>query len=117
MSNQSSLNAQQLSGEGDAKTTATTKDKTPSKLELDTRLDPRIKKYFAGMPLGAEKPNVSSREELLAQENSPSGIQQVFDECNGGPREIVETVHQAVTTYSNGLPATDDRTLLAISVL
>jgi hypothetical protein len=40
-----------------------------SKLELDTRLDPRIKKYFAGMPLGAEKPNVSSREELLTQEN------------------------------------------------
>jgi sigma-B regulation protein RsbU (phosphoserine phosphatase) len=46
-----------------------------------------------------------------------SGIQQVFDECNGGPREIVETVHRAVATYSNGLPATDDRTLLAIRVL
>lgn len=45
-----------------------------SKLELDTRLDPRIKKYFAGMPLGAEKPNVSSREELLAQENSPAAL-------------------------------------------
>ena len=45
-----------------------------SKLELDTRLDPRIKKYFAGMPLGAEKPNVTSREELLAQENSPAAL-------------------------------------------
>ncbi len=45
-----------------------------SKLELDTRLDPRIKKYFAGMPQGAEKPNVSSREELLAQENSPAAL-------------------------------------------
>jgi acetyl esterase/lipase len=45
-----------------------------SKVELDTRLDPRIKKYFAGMPLGAEKPNVSSREELLAQENSTAAL-------------------------------------------
>ena len=53
---------------------SSTKDKTPSKLELDIRLDPRIKKYFAGMPLGAEKPNVSSREELLAQENSPAAL-------------------------------------------
>jgi len=46
-----------------------------------------------------------------------SGIEQTLNECNGGPREIVEAVHRAVTTYSNGLPATDDRTLLAISVL
>jgi acetyl esterase len=45
-----------------------------SKLELDTRLDPRIKKYFAGMPPGAEKPDVSSREELLTQENSPAAL-------------------------------------------
>src|SRR5277367_4280996 len=45
-----------------------------SKLESDIRLDPRIKKYFAGMPQGAEKPNVSSREELLAQENSPAAL-------------------------------------------
>jgi hypothetical protein len=36
--------------------------------------DPRIKKYFAGMPRGVEKPNVSSREELLAQENSPAAL-------------------------------------------
>jgi acetyl esterase/lipase len=46
----------------------------PSKIETDTRLDPRIKKYIAGMPQGAEKPNVSSREELLAQENSPAAL-------------------------------------------
>jgi sigma-B regulation protein RsbU (phosphoserine phosphatase) len=46
-----------------------------------------------------------------------SGIEQTFNECNGGPREIVDAVHQAVSTYSNGYPATDDRTLLAISVV
>jgi acetyl esterase len=45
-----------------------------SKLELDTRLDPRIKAYFAGLDLGAAKPNVSSREELLAQENTPEAL-------------------------------------------
>jgi acetyl esterase len=45
-----------------------------SKLELDTRLDPRIRKYFAGMLPGAEKPDVSSREELLTQENSPAAL-------------------------------------------
>src|SRR5271168_2784192 len=45
-----------------------------SKLELDTRLDPRIKAYFAGIDLGAAKPNVSSREELLAQENTPEAL-------------------------------------------
>jgi acetyl esterase len=42
-----------------------------SKLELDPRLDPRIKTYFAGLDVGGSKPNVSSREELLAQENTP----------------------------------------------
>jgi hypothetical protein len=42
-----------------------------SKLELDPRLDPRIKAFFAGMPPGAPQPNVASREELLAQELSP----------------------------------------------
>jgi acetyl esterase len=41
-----------------------------SKLELDPRIDPRIKAYFAGLDVGVSKPNVSSREELLAQENS-----------------------------------------------
>lgn len=45
-----------------------------SKLELDTRLDPRIKAYFAGIDLGTAKPNVSSREELLAQENTPEAL-------------------------------------------
>ena len=45
-----------------------------SKLELDPRLDPRIKAAFAGMPVGAPQPNVSSREELLAQELSPEGV-------------------------------------------
>jgi hypothetical protein len=74
MSNQSTLNAPQLSGESDAKTTAPAKASTPSKTETDPRLDPRIKKFFAAMPQGAEKPNVSSREELLAQENSPAAL-------------------------------------------
>jgi acetyl esterase len=45
-----------------------------SKIETDPRLDPRIKKFFAAMPTPAEKPNVSSREELLAQENSPAAL-------------------------------------------
>jgi acetyl esterase len=45
-----------------------------SKIETDPRLDPRIKKVFAGMPPPVEKPNVSSREELLAQENSPAAL-------------------------------------------
>lgn len=45
-----------------------------SKLELDRRLDPRIKTFFAGIDLGAAKPNVSSREELLAQENTPQAL-------------------------------------------
>ena len=44
-----------------------------SKLELDPRLDPRIKAYFAGIDLGAAKPNVASREELLAQEHFTGG--------------------------------------------
>ena len=37
-----------------------------SKLELDPRLDPRIKAAFAGVPTGVPQPNVASREELLA---------------------------------------------------
>ncbi len=45
-----------------------------SKLELDPRLDPRIKAYFAGIDLGTAKPNVSSREELLAQEHTPAAL-------------------------------------------
>jgi acetyl esterase len=47
----------------------------PSKLASDPRLDPRVKKFFAKLPHIAEKPNVSSREELLAQENSPAALQ------------------------------------------
>jgi acetyl esterase len=45
-----------------------------SKLELDPRLDPRIKKFFAGMDLGKQNPSVSSRAELLAQEGSPAAL-------------------------------------------
>jgi acetyl esterase/lipase len=51
---------------------APAKASAPSKTETDPRLDPRIKKFFAAMPAPVEKPNVSSREELLAQENSPA---------------------------------------------
>jgi acetyl esterase len=54
--------------------TAPAKASTPSKVETDPRLDPRIKKVFASMPAPVEKPNVSSREELLAQENSPAAL-------------------------------------------
>ena len=43
-----------------------------SKLELDPRVDPRIKKFLAGH-VSAPRPNVSSREELLGQELSPEG--------------------------------------------
>jgi len=45
-----------------------------SKLELDPRLDPRIKAFFAGIPTGSPQANVASREELLAQELSPQGL-------------------------------------------
>lgn len=44
-----------------------------SRVETDTRLDPRIRKFFAGMNSGAPQPNVASREELMAQETSPEG--------------------------------------------
>jgi acetyl esterase len=74
MSTQSSVNAPQLSEKDGAKTTAPAKGSTPSKIETDPRLDPRIKKVFAGMPAPVEKPNVSSREELLVQENSPAAL-------------------------------------------
>jgi hypothetical protein len=70
MPTQSPLNAPQLSGESAAKTIAPAKASTPSKTETDPRLDPRIKKFFAAMPTPVEKPNVSSREELLAQETA-----------------------------------------------
>src|ERR1700691_1591666 len=74
MPTQSPLNAPQLSGESAAKTTAPAKAGTPSKTETDPRLDPRIRKFFAAMPTPVEKPNVASREELLAQENSPAAL-------------------------------------------
>jgi acetyl esterase len=45
-----------------------------SRLDLDPRIDPRIKAFFAGIDLGTGKPNVSSREELLAQENTPEAV-------------------------------------------
>ena len=45
-----------------------------SKLELDPRLDPRIKAAFVGVPTGTPQPDVSSREELLAQELSAEGL-------------------------------------------
>ena len=73
MSNQSTLNAPQLSGKSGARQRHP-ESQHPSKTETDPRLDPRIKKLFAGMPERAEKPNVSSREELLAQENSPAAL-------------------------------------------
>jgi len=44
-----------------------------SKLELDPRIDPRIKTAFAGVPVGAPQADVASREELLAQELSAEG--------------------------------------------
>jgi acetyl esterase len=45
-----------------------------SKLDLDPRIDPRIKAFFAGIDVGKGEPNVSSREELLAQENTPEAL-------------------------------------------
>ena len=45
----------------------------PSKIATDPRLDPRIRKFFANLPQMPEKPNVASREELLAEELSPAG--------------------------------------------
>ncbi len=54
-----------------AQTTATAPKST---FDRDPRLDPRIKAYFAGMKGGGEKPNVASREELLAQEHSPVAL-------------------------------------------
>ncbi len=45
-----------------------------SKVELDARLDPRIRAFFAGMNTGMPQPSVSSREELLAQESTPEAV-------------------------------------------
>jgi len=46
----------------------------PTKVESDPRLDPRIRAAFAGLPTGVPQPDVASRDELLAQELSPSGL-------------------------------------------
>ena len=45
-----------------------------SRIANDPRLDPRVKKFFANMPSMPEKPDVASREELLAQENTPAAL-------------------------------------------
>ena len=47
MPTQSPLNASQLSVKSGSETTAPAKGSTPSKIETDPRLDPRIKKCFA----------------------------------------------------------------------
>src|SRR5580698_4229534 len=65
-------NAQQISE--NAVTTAAVKTSALSKIAANPRLDPRVKKFFAGFPPMPEKPNVTSREELLAQENYPGAL-------------------------------------------
>jgi acetyl esterase len=57
----------------DSSTPLTTQG-TPSKTASDPRLDPRVKTFFAKLPSAPEKPNVASREELLAQENTPAAL-------------------------------------------
>jgi acetyl esterase len=69
----SSFDSQHLAGK-DVATPASPNSNTPSKIEADPRLDPRVKKFFAGMPPMPEKPNVASREELLTQESSPAAL-------------------------------------------
>jgi acetyl esterase len=75
-----------------------------SKLDLDFRLDPRIRAAFAGMPVGVPQPDVASREELLAQELSPQGVaayaKQValFDRMDR--EDIAPSAGLMVATYS-----------------
>jgi len=45
-----------------------------SKIELDSRLEPRIRARFAGMKTGMQKQSVTNRAELLAQEYSPESL-------------------------------------------
>lgn len=58
-----------------------------SKITLDPRIDPRIKAMFGNMDLPG-LPDVESREELLAQENSPAaiasaaGLKAFLDSCD-----------------------------------
>jgi len=54
---------------------AQTNPASVSKFVNDPRLDPRVKQAIARMPPNLEKPNVASREELLAQENSPAALE------------------------------------------
>ena len=74
-----------------------------SKLLSDPRLDPRIKKAFAAMA-GGPRPDVVSREELLAQELSPEGLaayaKQValFDSMDR--EDIASSTGLTVRTYS-----------------
>jgi acetyl esterase/lipase len=63
MSNDTSLNTKPIENAGPS-----------SKLASDPRLDPRIKKFFANLPIGIAKPNVANRKELLAQEYSPAAL-------------------------------------------
>src|ERR1700753_895515 len=44
-----------------------------SKIQSDPRLDPRIRAFLSAINSAPPKPDVSSREELLAQETSPEG--------------------------------------------
>jgi acetyl esterase len=74
MPTESPLNTPPLSGDSAATTSAPTKPSAASKIQADLRLDPRIKKFITSIPVPVEKPNVSSREELLAQENSPAAL-------------------------------------------
>lgn len=56
-----------------------------SKLNLDPRIDPRIKAMFGAMPVGPSPGDAQSRDELLAEENSEAakqrwaGMQAMFD--------------------------------------
>jgi acetyl esterase len=45
-----------------------------SRIMNDPRLDPRVKRFFANMPQAPKKPNVTTREELLTQENTPAAL-------------------------------------------
>ena len=48
----------------------------PSKLAEDPRIDPRIKAIFGAMPDLSSPSDAATREELLAQENSPEALAQ-----------------------------------------
>lgn len=54
--------------------TASSAMPSSSRIMNDPRLDPRVKRFFANMPQTPEKPDVTTREELLAQENTPAAL-------------------------------------------